>query len=42
MLAEPFSSDERQAEERPWVAQVELRDRLLDVNKDLMEMISQM
>ncbi|GFK94521.1 Ribonuclease [Fundidesulfovibrio magnetotacticus] len=30
------------AAERPWVEQVELRDRLLEVNKDLMEMISQM
>jgi len=27
---------------KPWVDQVELRDRLLDVNKDLMELISQM
>jgi metallo-beta-lactamase family protein len=30
------------AGERPWVEQVELRDRLLEVNKDLMEVISQM
>ena len=27
--------------ERPWVDQVELRDRLLEVNKDIMELISQ-
>jgi len=27
--------------EKPWVDQVELRDRLLDMNKDLMELISQ-
>ena len=26
---------------KPWVDQVELRDRLLEVNKDLMELISQ-
>jgi len=30
------------AADRPWVDQVELRDRLLEVNKDLMELISQM
>ncbi len=30
------------AEEKPWVDQVELRDKLLEVNKDLMELISQM
>ncbi|MBI4959267.1 MAG: MBL fold metallo-hydrolase [Desulfovibrio sp.] len=30
------------AGERPWVDQVEIRDRLLEVNKDLMELISQM
>ena len=32
----------KQVENRPWVDQAELRDRLLDINRNIVELVSEM